>query len=102
MAILTGVETLLELAATPEKKSQAYSNLHRQLQESIDDVLKDVLGKDVREALYDRLEREFYVDRDKIPEHLGDFFLLLERFFGMGSDTIARTVTKRLWARLNG
>jgi hypothetical protein len=72
----------------------------RLLLESLDDVLDDLLGKQVREVFYDHMERNYYIGREDIPKRLGDFLLILERTFGKSGKTIERTLARRLCAKL--
>ena len=72
----------------------------RLLLESLDEVLDDLLGKRVREAFYDNMERNYYIGREDVPKRLGDFLLILERTFGKSGKTIERTLAKRLCAKL--
>lgn len=98
MPVITGVETLLS-AATAIRPSMS-GDIHSLLRDAINGVVEEVLGKEATKAMYDQLEREFYIDRNKIPEHLEDFFMLLERIYGLKSDMIERVIAKKLWARL--
>jgi hypothetical protein len=75
-------------------------DIGRLLVESLDDVLVDLLGKQVRDAFYDYMERTYYIGRANVPERLGDILLILERTFGKGGKTIERAMAKRLCAKL--
>jgi hypothetical protein len=75
-------------------------DINRLLLETLDDVLDDLLGKKVREAFYDHMERTYYIGRANIPERLGDFILILERTFGKGGKTIERSIARRLCTKL--
>jgi hypothetical protein len=91
--------SLLELIAskgvTADKK-----DTDRLLLESLDEVLNDLLGKQVREVFYDHIERNYYIGREDIPKRLGDFLLILERTFGKSGKTIERTLARRFCAKL--
>jgi hypothetical protein len=89
------LEVVTSKGVTVDKK-----NIDRLLLESLDDVLDDLLGKQVRKAIYDHMERDYYIGREDIPERLGDFLLILERTFGKGGKTIERTIAKRLCTKL--
>jgi hypothetical protein len=71
------------------------------LLEALDDVLDDLLGKQVREKFYDHMERNYYIGREDIPRRLGDFLLILERTFCKSGKTIERTLARRLCAKLS-
>jgi len=75
-------------------------DIDRVLLESLDEVLIDLLGKNVREAFYDHLERNYYMGKEDVPERLGDFLLILERTFGKSGKTIERVIAKRLCGKL--
>jgi hypothetical protein len=68
--------------------------------ESLDGVLDQVLGKPMRQAFYDLLERNYYISRDDIPSHLGDLLLILERNFGKNGKAIRRDIAQRLTQNL--
>lgn len=72
----------------------------RLLLQSLDEVIDDLLGKRVRVVFYDYMERNFYFGRDDVPQHLGDFLLVLERTFGKSGKTIERAIAKRLCSKL--
>jgi hypothetical protein len=89
------MELIMSKGVTTDKK-----DINRLLLESLDDVLDDLLGRQVRESFYDYMERNYYVGRDDIPRRLGDFILILERTFGKSGKTIERTIARRLCATL--
>jgi len=70
------------------------------LRDSIDEVLADLLGRQVREAVYDYLERNYSCRRENISAHLPKFLELLEEAFGKASKTIGRTIARRLFEKL--
>jgi hypothetical protein len=69
------------------------------LRDSIDEVLADLLGRQVREAVYDYLERNCSFHREDISAHLPKFLELLEETFGKASKTIGRTIARRLFQK---
>ena len=73
----------------------------RLLLQSLDEVIDDLLGKRVRVVFYDYMERNYYFGRDDVPQHLGDFLLVLERTFGKSGKTIERSIAKRLCSKLS-
>ncbi len=93
------VPSLLELL-TSRGVSADKKDINRLLLEALDEVLDDLLGKRVREAFYDHLERNYYIGREEIPNRLGDFLLILERTFGKSGKTIERTISRRLCSKL--
>jgi hypothetical protein len=89
------LEAIYSKGVTADKK-----DIDRAFLESLDDVLNDLLGKNVREAFYDHLERNYYMGKEDVPKRLGDFLLILERTFGKSGKTIERTIAKRLCGKL--
>jgi hypothetical protein len=90
------LETIYSKGVTVDKK-----DIDRVFLESLDDVLNDLLGKNVREAFYDHLERNYYMGKEDVPKRLGDFLLILERTFGKSGKTIERAIARRLCGKLN-
>jgi hypothetical protein len=88
-------ELITSKGVTGDKK-----DTDRLLLESLDEVLGDLFGKQVRDAFYDHMERNYYVGREDLPKRLGDFLLILERTFGQSSKTIERTLARRLCTKL--
>lgn len=90
------LQVITSKGVTVDKK-----DIDRLLIESLDEVLDDLLGKRVRDAFYDHLERNYYIGREDVPKRLGDLILILERNFGKSGKTIERTIAKRLCAKLD-
>jgi len=90
------LEAIYSKGVTIDKK-----DIDRVFLESLDDVLNDLLGKNVREAFYDHLERNYYMGREDVPKRLGDFLLILERTFGKSGKTIERAIARRLCGKLS-
>jgi len=67
----------------------------------MNEVLVDVLGIRVREAIYDYLERNHSLARSDVSIHLEVFMRLLEKLFGKGGKTIERSIIRRLFDKLN-
>jgi len=85
------LELVISKGVTVDKK-----DIDRLILESVDDVLDEMLGRPMRQAFYDLLERNYYISRDAIPRQLGDFLLILERNFGKNGKTIRRDIAQRL------
>ncbi|HMK84223.1 MAG TPA: hypothetical protein VK503_10940 [Candidatus Bathyarchaeia archaeon] len=75
-------------------------DINRLILESLDVVLDETLGKPMRQAFYDLLERNYYISREGIPSQLGDFLLILERNFGKNGKAIRRDIAQRLTQNL--
>ena len=89
------LELVMSKGVTVDKE-----DIDRLILESLDDVLDETLGKPMRQAFYDLLERNYYISRDGIPSHLGDFLLILERNFGKNGKAIRRDIAQRLTQNL--
>ncbi len=62
----------------------------------LDEVLADLLGRRVREAIYDYMAREHHIAKEELPNRLDEFSTILESTFGKGAQTIERRVARRL------
>lgn len=89
------LELVMSRGVTVDKE-----DINRLILESLDDVLDETLGKPMRQAFYDLLERNYYISRDGIPNQLGDFLLILERNFGKNGKAIRRDIAQRLTQNL--
>ena len=97
MEHLSTARAVTGTAGTPEATARTLDDL---LQQCIDEVLSDLLGTRVREAIYDYLERNHGLSRSDIPRHMNKFCELLEEAFGKGSKTIGKAVIRRLYGKL--
>jgi len=91
--------SLLELVMS-KGVTTAKEDINRLILESLDVVLDETLGKPMRQAFYDLLERNYYISRESIPSQLGDFLLILERNFGKNGKAIRRDIAQRLTQNL--
>jgi len=91
------LELIMSKGVTGDKQ-----DINRLILESLDAVLDDILGKPMRQAFYDLLERNYYISREGIPSQLGDFLLILERNFGKNGKAIRRDIAQRLTQNLLG
>jgi hypothetical protein len=89
------LELVMSKGVTVDKE-----DIDRLILESLDDVLDETLGKPMRQAFYDLLERNYYISRDGIPSQLGDFLLILERNLGKNGKAIRRGIAQRLTQNL--
>jgi hypothetical protein len=98
------LETLLStssIAGTLYTSGITAKSLEDLLLQCIDEVLADLLGRQTREAIYDSLERNHYLARNDIPKDMEKFLGLLEETFGKGSKTIGKSITRRLYEKLD-
>jgi hypothetical protein len=91
--------SVLELVM-PKGVTDDKQDIHHLILEALEEVLDEILGKPMRQAFYDLLERNYYISRDSIPSQLGDFLLILERNFGKNGKAIRREVALRLTQNL--
>lgn len=59
-----------------------------------------VLGEIVRQAIYERIEKNHGLKRAEIPERLEAFHKALESTLGMTAKTVERLIAKNLYLRL--
>ena len=59
-----------------------------------------LLSRQVAEALYERLEKDYSISKDELPSHLDKLLLALEETFGHSVDVIGRAIAKRLYSKL--
>jgi hypothetical protein len=71
------------------------------LLDSIEETLSDLLGCRAKEAVFDHLERNYFVGREETTRSLGDLFCVLEDTFGRGSKTIGKAIAKKVYFKLN-
>jgi hypothetical protein len=90
----TGGPSHVTRAANPEGFNQT-------LLDCIDDGVKAILGEEVLESLFVRLETSQCLSRDEIPRNVDIFFAVLEKAFGeISGQTVGRFIIKLLYARL--
>jgi hypothetical protein len=61
----------------------------------------NVLGEIVRQAIYERIEKDHGLKRTEIPERLEAFHKALESTLGMSAKTVERLVAKNIYQRLS-
>ena len=59
-----------------------------------------VLGKIVRQAIYERIEKDHGLKRADIPEQLEAFHKALESTLGVSAKTVEKLIAKNLYSRL--
>jgi len=73
--------------------------LRAALLQAVDDGLA-VPGELVREAIYERLETNYQLKRDEIPEKLEVFHEALQDLLGVVSRVMEKLIAKNLYSRL--
>jgi signal peptidase I len=61
--------------------------LNEVIVESVDETFS-VLGNNGKEALYHRLENDYYIKKPEIPQKLGDLSVATEKIFGVGANKL--------------
>ena len=79
----------------PANESTLSSEIRESLLCSVDDAFL-VVGKIVRAALYERLERTYQIKREDIPEMLEDLHSALQALLGASCPVIERLIAKNL------
>ena len=69
------------------------------LLDSIDEALLS-LGESAMRSIYFHIERNFLVDRDKIPFELEPFQMALEKIFGVGARYLEILIMKNLYGKV--
>jgi len=59
-----------------------------------------VLGEIVRQAIYERIEKDHGLRRPEIPERLEAFHTALGSVLGVGAKTVEKLIAKNLYQRL--
>jgi len=73
----------------------------RVLIESLDESTAAVLGEIAKKSIYEILEKNYAITRNRVPERLNELTSAFEAMFGAASSkTIVRTIVKRLYTKL--
>ena len=84
---------------TPERR---YRDFNDAMSDSIDEAVRELLSPQVLEAFYDALLVQYDVTRDELPYRLQTAYKLLTETFGRrGTDTISRTIARRLYEKFD-
>ncbi len=75
-------------------------NFDRLLSESVDEVFTELLGRNVKQAVYAILRKHYCIASDQIPTKLDAFAAVMGRLFEVSSETICKLVVKRLSLKL--
>jgi hypothetical protein len=62
---------------------------------AIDDALS-ILGEPVKYTLYQRLQSDFCITKEKIPENIEEFCSIIHKIFGLGANRLEIRVIKNL------
>jgi hypothetical protein len=72
------------------------------VEESIDTVLTQLLGKIVTDAIYDYIERNYSLTKDELTQNSDKLFLVLGTLFGdKGRRVVSRYMAKHLFRNLD-
>ncbi len=75
-------------------------NIDTLLLDSIDQVLCDLLGKRVRDAIYAHLTDTYSLETQNIPKNLQKFSRALEDVFGKSGKTVGYAICRKLFEKL--
>jgi hypothetical protein len=70
------------------------------LVEVVDDTLKEILGKNAAEIIYDYLKNEISLGLEEIPRKPEAFSTGLNKFIGSGSLALEKAIVKNLYSKL--
>ena len=73
---------------------------HKLFLESLDDIVRGVLGELPLEAIYYSLEKNYGIRREEIPEKPADFQTALVGLLGAGAPVIIRLIVRNLYGKL--
>ena len=77
----------------------AKKTFERLMLESVDEALTS-LGDSAKQAIYFHLENRFEIERNQIPQRVGDFAEGLEKIFGVGAQFLEILIMKNLYERI--
>jgi hypothetical protein len=67
--------------------------------QSVLETIESVLGRSVLEAFAHYIQTYVEITVDEIPAHVDLLFTLLKDAFGVGGDTLGRTIIRRLYQK---
>jgi hypothetical protein len=80
---------------------ESLAHLNDLLSESIDEIIEELLSREVVEALYVYLQKVHSVSKDDVPYKLETLCTTLEKTFGFtGSRTISKAIARRFYSKL--
>jgi len=74
--------------------------LDRLLLQSIGETIHVLLGDKPQQVLFERLDDDFHLKREEIPDRLGDFQRALTALLGAGSPVLTRAIIRNLCSKL--
>jgi hypothetical protein len=72
------------------------------LLESIDYVIRGILGDKPMEAMFSCLEKSFNVRHEEIPDRLDDFQTALGKICGKGAPVLTRMIARNICNKVGG
>ena len=75
-------------------------NIDPLLLDSIEQILDDLLGRRVRDAVYAHLADTYSLEAQNIPRNLQKFSRILEEMFGKSGKTIGYAICRKLFEKL--
>jgi hypothetical protein len=74
--------------------STQLTEFNKTLVESIDDGVRSLFSQEVVDALHSSLIGKESITLDALPERLQMLHVILERYFGLGTLTLERTIAR--------
>ena len=75
---------------------------HSVFMDATDEIITELLGPGVLNALYAKLADTYDITRDELPYRLDTVYSVLETVFGAkGARTIGRSIIRRFYTKLN-
>jgi hypothetical protein len=88
--------TDIKVTDNPNQKGKlVHTKFDEFLIQAIDDALS-TLGEPVKYTLYQRLQSDFRITKEKIPENIEEFCSIIHKIFGLGANRLEIRVIKNL------
>lgn len=74
------------------------ADFEKLLLEAIDEAMASI-GESPKQAIYFHLEKDFSIQRQKIPCQIEEFVLAVEKIFGLGANFLESLMLKKLYEK---
>jgi len=81
------------------KPASCVEDFNRFLLEAVDDGLSS-LGSIAKQAVYIHLKKKFNINKEDIPNRIGEFAVAIEEIFGVGAQLIEIQIMKNLFEKV--
>jgi hypothetical protein len=92
-----GVESTEKIELSEDKTVQ--EKFDQLLTEAIDEALSS-LGEPVKNAVYQHLQNDFCIEKDKIPVQIDEFSTIIHKIFGLGASRLEIKFMKNLNSKI--